>query len=62
MAEMVGSAGATLDLHGAHLAAIGEPAGASRDTARAARMDHDLAWQTTLGQIIFLEEVLQAPR
>ena len=46
--------GATVDPWSGLIAAIGQPTGAPTGAAVGAVVDRDLAWQTTVGQIIFL--------
>jgi hypothetical protein len=43
------------------IAAVGEPTGASIGVGDSVAADRDLAWQTTVGQIVFLESVLHKP-
>lgn len=58
---MVGSVGATFGSWPGLIAAIGQPTGAPIGAADGAAANRDLAWQTTVGQIVFLESVLQKP-
>ncbi len=57
---MVGSVGATFGSWPGLIAAIDQPTGAPI-AADGAAANRDLAWQTTVGQIVFLESVLQKP-
>jgi hypothetical protein len=61
MAEMVGSVGATLEPWSALAAAMDEATGGSGGVMNTDPTDHDLTWQTTVGQIIFLESVVPDP-
>ena len=61
MPEMVGSTGATVDSWTGLIAAIGRPNWAPVRAAETASTDRDLAWQTTVGQIVFLESVVRKP-
>jgi hypothetical protein len=61
MPEMVGSTGATVGPWTGLIAAIGRPHGAPVRVAESAATDRDLAWQTTVGQIVFLESVVRKP-
>lgn len=58
---MVGSVGATRNPRTGLIAAIGQPAGAPVGAADGAVTDPDLTWQTTVGQIVFLESVVCKP-
>jgi hypothetical protein len=50
-----------VDSRGGLLDAIDRPAGARVSAADNAATDRDLAWQTTVGQIVFLESVIHTP-
>jgi hypothetical protein len=56
---MVGSLGAALDPWSGPIATIGQPTGAQAGAAVGGAFDRDLAWQTTVGQIVFLQSVIQ---
>jgi hypothetical protein len=61
MVDMVGSAGAMLDPWPGPTASGGQPGGAPLDAADSRATDCDLVWQTTVGQIVFLESVVHHP-
>jgi len=61
MPDTVGTVGVKLDSWGELLEAIDRPAGARAGAADAAATDRDLAWQTTVGQIVFLQSVVHRP-
>jgi hypothetical protein len=50
-----------VDSWGGLLDAIDRPAGARIGAADKAATDRDLTWQTTVGQIVFLESVVYWP-
>jgi hypothetical protein len=50
-----------LDSWGELIDAIDRPVGAREGPADGAANDRDLAWQTTVGQIVFLESVVHRP-
>jgi hypothetical protein len=58
---MVGSTGAALDRRTELIASSGQPTGARVGAAASTATDCDLAWQTTVGQIVFLESVVYEP-
>lgn len=58
---MVGSAGDTLEVWGAARAVIAHSTTAPIDDAETAAVDRELAWQSTFGQIIFLQSVVRTP-
>jgi hypothetical protein len=58
---MVGYAGAILDPWRGLMAALGRSIGAPMGAAGGAAIDRDLAWRTTVGQIVFLESVVYEP-
>ena len=61
MPDMVGSVGPMLDPWGGAHTVIAQPTDARVAAAETAAVDRELAWQTTVGQIIFLESVVHAP-
>ena len=61
MPDIVGSVGAVLAPRPGPIAAVGQPTGVSIGVGDSAAADRDLAWQTTVGQIVFLESVLLKP-
>jgi hypothetical protein len=61
MPDAVGTIGAMVDSWGGLLDAIDRPVGAQVSAADDAATDRDLAWQTTVGQIVFLESVIHTP-
>ncbi len=61
MPDAVGTTGAMVDGWGGLLDAIDRPADAQVSAADNAATDRDLAWQTAVGQIVFLESVIHTP-
>jgi len=61
MSDAVGTIRAMVDSRGGLLDAIDRLAGARVGAADNAATDRDLTWQTTLGQIVFLESVVHKP-
>ena len=61
MPDTVGTVRTTVDSWGGLLDAIDRPAGARVGAADNAATDRDLTWQTTVGQIVFLESVIHTP-
>jgi hypothetical protein len=58
---MVSSVGAVLEPWPGLVAAIDPSTSASEDTAEDSAAGRHLAWQTTVGQVVFLESVVHKP-
>jgi hypothetical protein len=61
MPDKVGSVGPMLDPRPGPFASIGRLRGAPADAADNTAIDRELAWQTTVGQIVFLQSVVHEP-
>jgi hypothetical protein len=61
VSDMVGSVGTVLDPWRGLIAAVDPSTGAPGGAADGADTDRDLGWQTTVGQIVFLESVVHEP-
>lgn len=61
MPDMVGSVGVALDPWGGAHMVIAQPTAPPIAAAEAAAVARELAWQTTVGQIAFLQSVVHGP-
>jgi hypothetical protein len=55
---MLGSAGVAVDPWDGPLATLAQPLGAPMGAAKGPAGDAELAWQTSIGQFIFLQSVV----